>query len=376
MAEPDQIGLVAAARAGDTDAFATLAARHRPMLLAVCGRALGDAALAEDAAQEATLLAFVSLDRLRQADRFGSWLAGIGVNVCRRWRREQARASWSWEAVQGGLAEDWSAWARDPAELAEAAEEARLLREAVAALPAGQREAVGLYYLAGLSQAQTAARVGTSVGAIKLRLYQARSRLRRRLGAQRHREERMAGEQAAGWVDVRVADVRRGEATGELPERNVVLLEEVGGDRRLIVWVGPFEGTSLAMAMRNVELPRPDSFRFMAALLTGTGGRLREVRVTSLVDGTFYAEALVDGPGGQARVDARPSDALTLALLVGAPIRVDPEVFEVVERLPFPVEREWLDQLPAGVDQIVTDRQAAWEHARALMRRAREGRGG
>ena len=186
----------------------------------------------------------------------------------------------------------------------------------------------------------------------------------------------MAGEQAAGWVDVRVADVRRGEATGELPERNVVLLEEVGGDRRLIVWVGPFEGTSLAMAMRNVELPRPDSFRFMAALLTGTGGRLREVRVTSLVDGTFHAEALVDGPAGQARVDARPSDALTLALLVGAPIRVDPEVFEVVERLPFPVEREWLDQLPAGVDQIVTDRQAAWEHSRAQMRRAREQRGG
>jgi len=97
----DDAALVRLAREGDKQAFAVLLARHRRMLLALCRRALGDPGLAEDAAQEAALEALLGLDRLRQPERFGSWLAGIGLNVCRRWRREQARESWSLAAVMG-----------------------------------------------------------------------------------------------------------------------------------------------------------------------------------------------------------------------------------------------------------------------------------
>jgi RNA polymerase sigma factor (sigma-70 family) len=370
VAELDEVALVAAARDGDKAAFAALVVRNRPMLLAVCHRALGDAELAEDAAQEAVLLALTSLDRLRRADRFGSWVAGIGLNVCRRWRRERARAAWSWEAVQGGLAADWPVPGPGPAELAEAAEDTRRVLAAVAALPPGQRAAVRLHYLAGLTQAQTAARAGTSVGAIRVQLHKARVRLRQRLGPWR-REERMSVDDAAGWVEMRVADVRRGAATEEMPERHVVLLEEVGGGRRLPIWVGPFEGIALAMGLREVELPRPDSVRFAAAMLAAAGGSLREVRVTRLVEGTFYAEAVVDGLAGQGHVDARPSDALALALVAGAPVRVDPAVLEVADRSPIPWGEE-VERLPADAAQIVTDRQAEWERSRATMAKARE----
>jgi bifunctional DNase/RNase len=68
------------------------------------------------------------------------------------------------------------------------------------------------------------------------------------------------------------------------------------------------------------------AYQFMSALLEATGGRLAEARVTRLGDGTFYAVAVVDGPGGRHEIDARPSDALNLALVAGAPILVDPEV--------------------------------------------------
>jgi len=181
----------------------------------------------------------------------------------------------------------------------------------------------------------------------------------------------MSMEDAAGWVEMRVADVRRGAATEELPERHVVLLEEVGGGRRLCIWVGPFEGIALAMGLREVELPRPDSVRFAAAMLAAAGGSLREVRVTRLVEGTFYAEAVVDGPTGEGQVDARPSDALALALVTGAPVRVDPGVLEVADSSPIPWAEE-VERLPASAAQIVTDRQAEWERTRAAMAKARE----
>ena len=100
----NDVTLVRLAREGDEGAFAELVARHRPMVVGVCRRVLGDPGLAEDAAQEAVLLAMVSLERLERPERFGAWLGGIGLNVCRRWRRDQAREAWSLAALTGGRA--------------------------------------------------------------------------------------------------------------------------------------------------------------------------------------------------------------------------------------------------------------------------------
>ena len=81
--------LVLAARDGDREAFATLLDRHRSVLLALCRRMLGDALAAEDAAHEAILQALLCLERLRLPEKFGPWLCGIGLNVCRRWRHSR-----------------------------------------------------------------------------------------------------------------------------------------------------------------------------------------------------------------------------------------------------------------------------------------------
>ncbi len=102
--DDSDVVLVRAARDGDGDAFALLLTRHRPLLLALCRRQLGDAALAEDAAQEAALQALLNLGSLQDAGRFGPWLAGIGLNVCRMWLRARARESRSREALREGQA--------------------------------------------------------------------------------------------------------------------------------------------------------------------------------------------------------------------------------------------------------------------------------
>jgi RNA polymerase sigma factor (sigma-70 family) len=183
MTEHGDSALVAAARCGDKVAFARLVQGHRSLLESRCRRALGDAQLAEDATQEAILIALTNLDRLQRDDRFGAWLAGIGLNVCRRWQRERALMSWSWDALQGGRAVEWPASELGPEELAEAADEARLVRSAIRELPPGRREAVALYYLTDLAQGEIATRLHTSVGAVKVRLHEGRAQLRERLGA-------------------------------------------------------------------------------------------------------------------------------------------------------------------------------------------------
>src|SRR3712207_1034452 len=121
--DADDSMLVGLARASDRTAFAALLERHRPMLVALCRRALNDSLLAEDAAQEAALQAFLCLERLQQPTQFGPWLHGIGLNICRRWLRQRADHWWSWEALRGGsrLREPIDAQPT-PAEVAERAE--------------------------------------------------------------------------------------------------------------------------------------------------------------------------------------------------------------------------------------------------------------
>jgi RNA polymerase sigma-70 factor (ECF subfamily) len=218
MLTDDDGTLVRAAQHGDMGAFAILLVRHRPMVLALCRQTLRDSALAEDALQEACLQALLNLDHLRQVARFGSWLAGIGLNICRMWQRTRTRECWSWDALDktlehGGRPEVGeaalsirvlhlvtdSSRQNDPEVRTAAADLGASVRAAVAALPRGQRTAVRLFYLSDLSYKETAALLGIAEGTVKTRLYKARGTLRGTLRA-------LAEEENVVMVDKRVQD--------------------------------------------------------------------------------------------------------------------------------------------------------------------------
>jgi RNA polymerase sigma factor (sigma-70 family) len=331
MTDASDMVLVERARGGDHQAFAALLGRHSTVLLALCRRALGDALLAEDAAQEASLQAFLNLERLRDPAQFGPWLHGIGLNMCRRTLRMRSRDAWSWEAIAGGTyVDEPPSLAPGPSELAEAADLRTRIQHAVNALPSGQRAAVVLFYLSGLSYADVALTLGINVSGVKTRLHKARASLRHTLWTAWKEEDMSEAPETAttSWVEMRVVDVWQAPRDGDKPRTTLVALKEVDGPGSVVMWIGMFEGESLAMGIEKVEMPRPFTYTFMARLLEATGGQLREVRISQLVERTYYAEVVVEGPSGTQTIDARPSDALNLAVLTGTRIHVAPEIIE------------------------------------------------
>jgi len=113
----------------------------------------------------------------------------------------------------------------------------------------------------------------------------------------------------------------------------LLLLEEVNGDRVLPIFIGAPEATAIAYALQNVETPRPMSHDLLGAVIESLGARLFAVEITDLVDNTFYALLRLVRDDVEISVSARPSDAVALALRVGAPMLVRDDLMSDETRL-------------------------------------------
>ncbi len=113
----------------------------------------------------------------------------------------------------------------------------------------------------------------------------------------------------------------RGVQIDPRTESPVVVLEEAEGERRrLPIWIGPYEAQSIASALARHEAPRPNTHDLVKNIFEGIEGRIERVVITEVRDGTYYAviEAAVDGR--RVSIDARPSDAIAIAVRLGAPV--------------------------------------------------------
>jgi len=338
----DDAALVAQVLGGDTSAFAPLIDRHRPGAVRLARRLLGDPADAEDVVQEALLQAFLGLSDLRLPERFGAWLMGITVNLCRmRLRRRHAAASFD-DWYGGRVVPDFRWGDRQPSP--EAASEARELHRIVLAtintLPPEQQQAVRLHSLDGLTLGDIGLLAGVPVGTVKARLHRARARLRRDLAhTLADTQEPTTGVvREVSMIEVTVADVIVHALKGEevtwpagphqLGLVHIVLLKEVAGPRLLPLWVGVVDANLLAVQLAHIPPVRPMAYDLMTRLLQVAEIPVERVAVTQLRDNIFYATVWVKVGDRVHGVDARPSDALNLALRMRAPIFVAPELFE------------------------------------------------
>ncbi len=129
---------------------------------------------------------------------------------------------------------------------------------------------------------------------------------------------------AASDVGVQVARV----AFDPLSNTPVIILEESDGPRQLFIWIGVAEARSIAQRLEDIDLPRPNTHDLAQRLVEGLEGNVERVTVTELRDATFYAVIALRRAGRRVEIDARPSDAIALALRAAAPVFVREALFE------------------------------------------------
>jgi bifunctional DNase/RNase len=120
--------------------------------------------------------------------------------------------------------------------------------------------------------------------------------------------------------------VRPGDGPDRRERFSIGLASAAAGDARsLLIGVGDSEATALALSLSGHAFPRPMTYQFMAALVAASGSAVRSVRVTHRAEGIFYAQVMLRGG---TLVDARPSDAINLAAITGAPVFVARDLLE------------------------------------------------
>jgi bifunctional DNase/RNase len=119
-----------------------------------------------------------------------------------------------------------------------------------------------------------------------------------------------------------------------MTQHRVVVLKEADTDRYLPIWIGPFEADAITIQLQGVQVPRPLTHDLLKSFIRELGVQVSHVIVSELRNDTFFARIVVDVNGKSMEIDSRPSDAIALAVRVGAPIFVSEEVMGLASITP------------------------------------------
>lgn len=136
----------------------------------------------------------------------------------------------------------------------------------------------------------------------------------------------------------------------EMPTNQpLVLLRELEGTRYLPIWIGAVEASAIAFAQQGTRSPRPLTHELMNQVITELGDELVEVRIVDVDEGVFFALLVFDS-GTQ--VDARPSDAIALALRAGARIVCAEDVLDAAGITSTHEEDEEIEKFREFLDEV------------------------
>lgn len=120
---------------------------------------------------------------------------------------------------------------------------------------------------------------------------------------------------------------------------SIIFLDEVGGSRIIPIWIGPLEAQSIAIMLSGYPSPRPMTHDLIHSMLQVLGYKITMVKISNILQNTYYAKIyLEDLSGSKAKeIDARPSDAISLAVRYGCPIFINETVLDSIQSLNKPI---------------------------------------
>lgn len=152
-----------------------------------------------------------------------------------------------------------------------------------------------------------------------------------------------------------------------------ILLREIGGNRRLPIIIGAFEAQAIALEIEGIKPPRPLTHDLLKHLIDNLGATIIEVIIDELRENTFYAKIVLEVSGLTNEVDARPSDAIALAVRARSPIYVAESVMEAAAFIPTEEsESEVKQHEPKEQEEVPKTKEAQLASLQDKLRKAIE----
>ena len=135
----------------------------------------------------------------------------------------------------------------------------------------------------------------------------------------------------------------------------IVILRDKDGQKVLPIWVGIFEANAIALQIENISTPRPMTHDLLRNVITDLKASVQKVVVCDLQENTFYALIYLSLNGDTLAIDARPSDAIALALRTRAPIFVEDSVIDNAKTMDPSAEKTDADRLHNWLESLDPD---------------------
>ena len=135
----------------------------------------------------------------------------------------------------------------------------------------------------------------------------------------------------------------------------IVILRDKDGQKVLPIWVGIFEANAIALQIENISTPRPMTHDLLRNVIQDLKASVEKVVVCDLQDNTFYALIYLGLHGDTLAIDARPSDAIALALRTHAPIFVEDSVIDNAKTVDFSTDKADADRLQKWLENLDPD---------------------
>ena len=135
----------------------------------------------------------------------------------------------------------------------------------------------------------------------------------------------------------------------------IVILRDKEGQKVLPIWVGIFEANAIALQIENISTPRPMTHDLLRNVIHDLNAQVQKIVVCDLQENTFYALIYLGLNGVTVAIDARPSDAIALALRTRAPIFVEDTVIDNAKTADFSTEQADADRLQKWLENIDPD---------------------